>query len=261
LPYDLQWRDHLAVIPSTFEAISMSEETAVPDTRRLFLRKTGGAMAGAFASAAVLPAHVLGQEKKKKEEEEEEVSTNEDLMREHGILKRVLLVYEEIVRRIAAKQDFPPQTVTDSANIIRKFIEDYHEKLEEDHLFPRFRQKGKLVDLVNVLYQQHQAGRRVTDRVFATVKSLKSQDDREKLSIDLRAFNRMYAPHEAREDTVLFPELHKVVSSHEYDALGEQFEKIERQTFGGDGFDIYVDKVMEIEKQLGIYDLAQFTPR
>jgi hemerythrin-like domain-containing protein len=223
------------------------------------LRASSGAFAGAFAASVVSPAHIFGQEKKG--EEEEEVSTNEDLMREHGILKRVLLVYEEIIRRIAAKQDFPPHSVTDSANIIRKFIEDYHEKLEEDHLFPRFRQKGTLVDLVDVLYQQHQAGRRVTDRVFATVKSLKSQDDREKLAADLRAFNRMYAPHEAREDTVLFPELHKVVSPHEYDALGEQFEKIERQTFGGDGFDIYVDKITKIEKQLGIYDLAQFTPR
>jgi hemerythrin-like domain-containing protein len=237
----------------------MSEDATVRDTRRLFLRHSTGALAGAFTIGATFPVTLLGQEKKK-DEEEEEVSTNEDLMREHGILKRVLLVYDEIIRRIAAKQDFPPQTVTDSANIIRKFIEDYHEKLEEDHLFPRFRQKGKLVDLVNVLYQQHQAGRRVTDRVFASVKSLKSQEDRDKLAVDLRAFNRMYAPHEAREDTVLFPELHKVVSPNEYDALGEQFEKIERQTFGGDGFDIYVDKVTDIEKQLGIYDLAQFTP-
>jgi hypothetical protein len=42
--------------------------------------------------------------------------------------------------------------------------------------------------------------------------------------------------------------------------MGEQFEKIERQTFGGDGFDIYVDKVSALEKRLGIYDLAKFTP-
>ena len=77
----------------------------------------------------------------------------------------------------------------------------------------------------------------------------------------MRAFLRMYRPHEAREDTVLFPELHKIISPHEYDALGEQFERIERKTFGGDGFDIYVDKVTAVEKQLGIYDLNQFTPK
>jgi hypothetical protein len=42
--------------------------------------------------------------------------------------------------------------------------------------------------------------------------------------------------------------------------MGEEFEKIERQTFGGDGFDMAVDKVTDLEKQLGIYDLSQFTP-
>jgi hemerythrin-like domain-containing protein len=173
----------------------------------------------------------------------------------------VLLAYDEIIRRIRAKQDFPPQTVTEGATIIRKFIEDYHEKLEEDHLFPRFRKAGKLVLLVDTLLKQHQAGRRVTERVLATASSLKTQDDRNRLANDLQAFNRMYAPHEAREDTVLFPELHKIVSPHEYDALGEQFESIERKTFGGDGFDIYVDKVAALEKRLGIYDLNQFTPK
>ena len=196
----------------------------------------------------------------KSEHEDENVSTNEDLMREHGILKRVLIAYDEIIRRIRAKEDFPPQTVTEGATIIRKFIEDYHEKLEEDHLFPRFRKAEKQVELVTVLYAQHQAGRRVTDRIMAKANTLKTEDDRSQLAQDLEAFNRMYAPHEAREDTVLFPALHKIVSRHEYDALGEQFEKIERQTFGGDGFDIYLDKVAALEKRLGVYDLSKFTP-
>jgi hemerythrin-like domain-containing protein len=224
-------------------------------SRRQFVRTVSGI---GFALAAT-PESLLAQHKQKSEEEE--VSTNEDLMREHGILKRVLLVYDEIIRRIRANQDFSPQAVTDGATIIRKFIEEYHEKLEEDHLFPRFRKAGKLVDLVETLLKQHQAGRLVTDRLLATAASLKTQDDRNHLASDLELFNRMYAPHEAREDTVLFPELHKLVSPHEYDAMGEQFENIEHKTFGGDGFDIYLDKIAALEKQLGIYDLNQFTPK
>ena len=221
--------------------------------RRSFIQK-GAVLAVGIATTAV-PSTLMAKE------EEEEVSTNEDLMREHGILKRVLLCYGEVIRRIRDKRDFPPEAVTNGATIIRKFIEDYHEKVEEGHLFPRFRKAGKLTELVDVLYAQHQAGRRVTDRVLAAVPPLKSQDDRNRLADDLEAFNRMYSPHEAREDTVLFPELHKIVSPHEYDSMGEKFEKIERQTFGGDGFDIYVEKVTQVEKQLGIYDLAQFTPK
>src|SRR5437867_842085 len=230
-------------------------------SRRKFLVK-GSAVVAASAFAR---AGLFGAEPKKKDEgdNEEEVSPAEDLMREHGVLKRVLLVYGEAIRRIEANEDLPPETVMDSAKIIRNFIEDYHEKLEEDFLFPRFKKAGKLVDLVDVLLQQHQGGRRVTDITmqFATNQALRNSDDRRKLADSLRQFIRMYNPHEAREDTILFPEFRKIVSKNEYDSLGEDFEKKEHELFGEDGFEKMVDKVAGIEKKLGIYDLAQFTPK
>jgi hypothetical protein len=68
----------------------------------------------------------------------------------------------------------------------------------------------------------------------------------------------MYRPHEAREDTILFPALHEIVSAHEYAALGEDFEKKEHELFGDEGFEKMVDRVAGIEKSMGIYDLAQF---
>jgi hemerythrin-like domain-containing protein len=194
--------------------------------------------------------------RKKEEEGEEDVSTNEDLMREHGVLNRILLIYEEVNHRIAAKQEFDPALVTKSAGLIKSFIEDYHEKLEEDHLFPRFEQAHQLVELTVNLRAQHAMGRRVTERIQEAAKA----KDMPTLSSSIAAFVRMYRPHEAREDTVLFPALHKLVSRHEYDSMGEEFEKIERKTFGGDGFDVAVDQVTEIEKKLGIYDISQFTP-
>jgi hemerythrin-like domain-containing protein len=187
---------------------------------------------------------------------EADVSTNEDLMREHGVLNRVLLIYDEANRRIQANEKFDTTVVAKSAGIITRFIEDYHEKLEEDHIFPRFEQAGKLIELTVNLRAQHAMGRRVTERIAAAAKG----GDMQTLQTSLAAFNRMYRPHEAREDTVLFPALHKLVSKHEYDAMGEQFESIERKTFGGDGFDMAVDEVAELEKQFGIYDIAQFTP-
>lgn len=204
-----------------------------------------------------------GANEKKDDQNEDEVSPAEDLMREHGVLKRVLLVYGEAIRRIDANQDLDPGVVMDSAKIIRSFIEDYHEKLEENFLFPRFKKAAKLTDLVDVLLQQHQGGRRLTDLTmqFATNQALKNTEDRRNLGDTLRQFIRMYNPHEAREDTVLFPEFRKIVSKNEYDSLGEDFEKKEHELFGEDGFEKMVDKVAGIEKQLGIYDLAQFTPK
>lgn len=226
-------------------------------TRRQFIKK-GGIFIAASGLMAATSTFAKGEEKLN-----EKVSPPEDLMREHGVLKRILLIYGEAIRRLEADEDLPPEALADSAKIIRQFVEDYHEKLEEDFLFPRFKKANKLVDLVEVLLQQHQAGRRLTDVTLhlASHQALKNEDDRRDLAESMHQFIRMYNPHEAREDTVLFPAFHEIVSVHEFDSLAEDFEKKEDDLFGDDGFFKVVDQVAEIEKKLGIYDLAQFTPK
>jgi hemerythrin-like domain-containing protein len=241
----------------------MADESS---TRREFFRAStltgaGLILAGAAPTWAAdpepKPAKNLVQPKP-----EEDVSPAEDLMREHGVLKRVMLVYDEVLRRWDKNQDVAPEILADASGMIRHFVEDYHEKLEEDYLFPRFEKANKLTDLVKALRAQHQAGRKVTDIVMqrANARDLKDAVERAKVAEAIRQFNRMYAPHEAREDTVLFPAFRNLVSANEYDSLGEDFEKKENELFGKEGFEKMVDKVAGIEKKLGIYDLAQFTP-
>jgi len=191
-----------------------------------------------------------------------EVTPVEDLMREHGVLRRILLIYEEISARLQKGKEFPPPALAGAAGTIRKFVEDYHEKLEEDHLFPRFEKAGQLVDLVAVLRRQHQAGRRLTGDILklADPGALKTPEARRRLPDLLRQFLRMYRPHAAREDTVLFPAFRTLVPAKEYAALGDEFEDREQALFGQEGFERMVTEVAGLEKQLGIYDLAQFTP-
>ena len=213
-------------------------------------------LAPATALGTQTPA---GGEKKKTED----ISPAEDLMREHGVLNRILLIYDEHVQRLAAKESFDGSVLARAAEMVRHFVEDYHEKLEEEFLFPRFRKANKLVSLVDTLQAQHKAGRELTAQIreLASVATLKYVSDSEKLADALKSFLRMYRPHEAREDTVLFPAFRSIVSPHEYDAIGDDFEKKEDVLFGEDGFFKVVDQVGELEKKLGIYELGQFTPR
>jgi len=193
--------------------------------------------------------------------EEKEVSPPEDLMQEHGLLNRILLIYDHGRQTIASGMSPDLAALNASAGIIRSFVEDYHEKQEEDYLFPRMKKAGQLTELVDILLRQHNAGRRITDQVLQLTKNPALDDtDTQRLASLLTSFNTMYRPHESREDTVLFPAFRKLVSRHEYDSLGEEFENNEREHFGQDGFETMVAKVAEIEKQLGIYDLNQFTP-
>lgn len=192
---------------------------------------------------------------------DEEVSPSEDLMREHGILNRLLLIYQEIGKRIEQKKPFPTDTLADSAKIMRNFIENYHEKLEEDYIFPRFEKAGQLVDLVKTLKDQHDAGRKLTDYILSHANEATMKDDEQAqiLAQYLQLYIRMFRPHEAREDTVLFPAFKKLLSTKEYNELGDKFEDKEHELFGENGFEDTVNKVAEIEKKLGIYNLAQFT--
>lgn len=195
------------------------------------------------------------------ENKEKEISPTEDLMQEHGVLNRVLLIYDHFLNSIVTKKEINPGLLGDAAMIIRKFIEDYHEKQEEQFLFPRFEKAGKEVELVQTLRIQHQQGGIITSNILQISKRPKLLDvEIKELSGLLSSFVTMYRPHEAREDTVLFPAFRTIVSQNEYDSLGEDFEKNEHKMFGEGGFQQFVDKVASIEKELGIYELAQFTP-
>jgi len=43
--------------------------------------------------------------------------------------------------------------------------------------------------------------------------------------------------------------------------LGDKFEDKEQELFGKDGFEKIVVQVAGLEKQLGLFDLSQFTPK
>ncbi len=210
-------------------------------------------------------ANATGGDKpgEKKDKPDEDVGATEDLMREHGVLNRILLVYAEGLRRFRSKEEVSPEVFHHTATLVRKFVEDYHEKLEENFIFPEFEKQKKLVDLVATLRRQHQAGRDVTEIVLrnATGDRFGKPEARREITLACEAFIRMYRPHEAREDTVLFPALHGLLSPKRLAELGEQFEKEEDRLFGDEGFEKTVDQVAGIEKQLGIYDLNQFTPK
>ncbi|HEX3815338.1 MAG TPA: hemerythrin domain-containing protein [Mycobacteriales bacterium] len=184
----------------------------------------------------------------------------EDLMREHGVLKRILLCYREAGRLVLAGQPLPTRPVHDGAVIIRDYIESFHEGLEEAYVFPRLRQANVLVSTVDTLLIQHARGRRITASIIAgTTQPVRASAARQ-LIASMDSFVRMYEPHEAREDTVIFPRFRQITPAKTLTSLGERFAEEERKLFGRTGFTDMVNKVAAIEESLDIADLAAFTP-
>ena len=64
--------------------------------------------------------------------------------------------------------------VSAAANVVRRFVEGYHEKLEEEFVLPTLEKAGKLGDLTKVIRVQHAAGRKLTDAILKATKAGKA---------------------------------------------------------------------------------------
>ena len=232
-------------------------------TRRKLVIAASTAGAGLLLTAGNAGL-VLAAEKARGKGEEKEVGAVEDLMREHGVLRRALLVYIESVPKIRANPGSlsRPMRLTRTAKLFRSFGEDYHEsKLEEAYIFPAIKKAGgPAAGYADVLKAQHDRGREMTEYILAvTGKGGIGTGDAEPLTRALESFVLMYQNHAAREDTIVFPAWKEALSERQLDEMGDKFEEIERQQFGKDGYEDAVAQIRQIEQTLGFADLAQFT--
>jgi hemerythrin-like domain-containing protein len=191
------------------------------------------------------------------------VTATEDLMREHGIIRRCLLIYASTVSTLRVKpESIDAAALRRTGQLFRTFGEDYHEKqLEEQHIFPVIRKMKGVARYADVLTLQHQRGREITGYLLAVTNAPRiSVGHAASLATALEGLVRMYEHHAAREDTIVFPAWKSNYTEKQLDELSEQFEDIEKKTFGKDGFDDAAEKVGAIEETLGLADIAQFTP-
>jgi hemerythrin-like domain-containing protein len=191
-----------------------------------------------------------------------EVTAVEDLMREHGILRRALFVYSESAMKMRNDLAVSPDALHKTAVLFRDFGEDYHEKkLEEAYIFPAVKKAGgPAAGYPDILIAQNNSGRLITDYIIAvTGKGKFDISDGRQLAIAIDSLVRMYRPHAAREDTIVFPAWKQALTPKQLDEMGDKFEEIEHQQFGEDGFEDAVRQIAAIENTLGMADLAQFT--
>ncbi|HKA20847.1 MAG TPA: hemerythrin domain-containing protein [Blastocatellia bacterium] len=191
-----------------------------------------------------------------------EVTATEDLMREHGVLRRALLVYSEAAAKLRTNPSaVSAESLLKTAKLFRAFGEEYHErKLEEAYIFPAVKKAGgPAAAYPDILLAQHSRGREITDYILGVTKEVKLGSAAEQLAVALDALVRMYRAHASREDTVVFPAWKQTLTGDQLDEMNDKFEDIEHEQFGADGFEDAVKQISEIEAELGLADLGNFT--
>jgi hemerythrin-like domain-containing protein len=184
-------------------------------------------------------------------------------MREHGILRRALLVYSAAAIKLRTDAaTMAPDALQKTAKLFRTFGEEYHEKkLEEAYIFPAVKKGGgEAATYPDILVAQHNRGREVTEYIITVTQGTKfGADNREPLAKALEAFVLMYRNHAAREDTIIFPAWKQTLTGKQLDEMNDKFEDIEHEQFGEDGFEDAVKQIAAIETSLGLADISQFT--
>lgn len=192
-----------------------------------------------------------------------EVTATEDLMREHGILRRALLVYSATAIKLRGSAGgSAPDALQKTAKLFRAFGEEYHEKkLEEAYIFPAVKKAGgEAASYPDTLVAQHNRGREITDYIINVTQGAKlGASNSEPLAKALEAFVLMYRNHAAREDTIIFPAWKQTLTGKQLDEMNDKFEDIEHEQFGADGFEDAVKQIAAIEVSLGLADISQFT--
>ncbi len=230
-------------------------------TRREILRD-GGLVLTTVASG-LLGANAWGQQAQ--EQPEPEVTATEDMMREHGVIRRALLVYSQLADKLRSSPgSVDAAALHKTAQLFRTFGEDYHERMARGAAYfsHRPQDEGRSREISRHLIAQHQRGREITDYTLAVTECcLKSACSHgEPLARVLEGFVRMYENHAAREDTIVFPAWKTNFSNKQLDELSDQFEDIEHKMFGKDGFEDAEKTISGVEATFGFADIAQFTP-
>ena len=187
-------------------------------------------------------------------------TANEDLMQEHGLVTRVILVYGRAIELLNANQAVDLALVGQAAQIVARVIHGHHEVEEERIVFPVVDKTAGMQKLTSTLRGQHNAARGITAIIGrnAGAQSVKDAARRKELLTAMQNFMNMYGPHGAHEDTEIYPAFRDALGRDEYARVAEQFAADEQRLNKGTGFRENVAALTKIEGALGL-DLSRFT--
>ena len=158
------------------------------------------------------------------------------LSSEHRVIEQVVAALEAAADRLDAGERMRPGFFEDAVRFIVEFSDGCHHAKEERVLFPALVKHGLPADTgpVAVMLYEHDEGRRLTAGLRdAAAKMAAQQAGAPDLVADYaRAYAALLAQHIFKEDNILFPLASRVVPAAEWQAIGDEAERVEHGDHG-----------------------------
>ncbi|MGA9139330.1 MAG: hemerythrin domain-containing protein [Methanocella sp.] len=214
-------------------------------------------------ASSILQAGVFRPLKDRGEELEERVATPiENLMKEHGVLLRILGIYDRVTGDAESGKELNAGAIYRTAEISRDYIGKHHDACEERYIFPQFRKSHYIMDIITELHDQHVAAVKITKQILALASPDSTPDDDSNRTLKnlCKSIVSMYRPHISWEQSIVFPVFYDIVTADYIRDIRDKMEAEERKMLGETGFRGLVGRLSEIEKDVGTYDLHGYTP-
>lgn len=193
--------------------------------------------------------------------EKVKASPIEILMSGHSVLRRGMMIYEEYMRRMEIGEEFNPELIRQTVDIIDAVIMNFHDPIEHTFIFPKFKEADFLSEMCDILKIQHGKSRELQEIILKHLDKINEEESKKIIINAMKKIISVLRAHIEREETEMFPYFKDVVTSHEFYELGEKLHKMAVEKWGERLYGSAVDTINNIEKALGINDLDSFTPK
>jgi len=156
------------------------------------------------------------------------------LMIEHRLIERMLLVIEDVLGKIESKHRVDPVFVDIAVDFIRVYADRTHHGKEEDILFRELNNKpltAKDRQIMKELIEEHVFGRQTTKALIDANTRYRNGDDAALADIaaTLQTLIDFYPKHIEKEDKVFFPSSISYFTAKEDQTILAEFWEFDRK--------------------------------
>jgi hemerythrin-like domain-containing protein len=183
------------------------------------------------------------------------MKATDELMAEHRVIERVILVLENGALRLEKGQAVRPGLFIEATDFAKGFTDGCHHKKEEGVLFPAMVAHGMPGESgpIGVMLAEHEQGRALTRALRSAAQRLESGDQSaaQEVIANARGYSQLLRQHIMKEDRILFPMAGQVLPPGEQDRVADGFEKIDHEETGEGVHEKYLALADKLTLEIG----------
>ncbi len=175
----------------------------------------------------------------------------EDLMNEHRVIERMLVVLSRACDRVEAGKEVERELFVGAGDFFKNFADKCHHGKEEKLLFERMQARGLSGEVgpIAVMLREHQDGRAHVRKISELSVAKESKKRNDGLISAGRAYVELLSQHIQKEDNILYPLANQILTEEDQEELERGFEDVERDVMGPGVHEKYHQMIEEWEKR------------